>query len=767
MGRCAGSDVHAPAKIVRSTLFFVLVSGTLAIEARAQARPGPTDSVAIVLGAQYRAGGLRSLLWGDHYRAAWTSTVTLPLLDIAGYAGGLTPERTGGGSQTSSLILRGADGRRYMFRLIDKDPTRGLPEELRDEPIVDFLQDQVSSLHPFGPVVVDLLEDAAGVLHPTPIPFLMPDDPALGPFRDAFAGRAGMLVERLGEEVEGGPRFEDLVDVIDGDAIFDRLSGGGSRIDDTAFLTARLLDLVIGDWNRHRGQWSWGRQRDGTTWLPIALDRDHAFSRRDGIVPSAARFLVRGFVGFRETYPDIDALHFGARELDRRFLVELDRTAWDSVALALQGKLTDSIIDQAVRRLPDALYALDGPILARALKRRRDELPAAATELYDLLTEVVEIHLTDGPEEVSVTRLPEGRVEVFARSRSQGGSPSPPATRYRRLFHPSETEEIRIFLGADDDLVLVTARGGGDTRDPIDSSPAPIVDSVVSSPMILVVGGPGDDEIRYESNVLSVSFYDAMGDNRVTGLAPSRRIISKPYDPQSWQFGDAGEIGSGPPVDWGSWVVPDGRLDFSSDYGLFLGLGARRFTYGFRRDPYQRRLRLVGGISTQGKFHAELEADLRIEASARHITLQASASELDVVNFFGFGNDTRRFTTSDSADVQRRALSFSPRFGNQLSRRLDIGFGLTLEASNTVAATNPFIAPENPDLPTAVEPVEGSGGFVLAGAFADVRFDSRDDRQRATRGVLVRARASAYPGILDLSDAYGSLEASGTDLPIA
>ncbi len=57
-------------------------------------------------------------------------------------------------------------------------------------------------------------------------------------------------------------------------------------------------------------------------------------------------------VTFGEKYPKYYQLNWHAREVDRRFLVELDRRTWDSVATALQRTLTDSVIQR--RREPDA-----------------------------------------------------------------------------------------------------------------------------------------------------------------------------------------------------------------------------------------------------------------------------------------------------------------------------------------------------------------------------------------------------------------------------
>ena len=55
---------------------------------------------------------------------------SIPMLLPQG-AGGLTATQRGGGEQTKSLRFKGADGREYQFRSLDKDPVAALPPELR------------------------------------------------------------------------------------------------------------------------------------------------------------------------------------------------------------------------------------------------------------------------------------------------------------------------------------------------------------------------------------------------------------------------------------------------------------------------------------------------------------------------------------------------------------------------------------------------------------------------------------------------------------
>src|SRR5687768_17945785 len=84
------------------------------------------DTVVAAPGVQYRAEWLRRTMLGANYRALWATPVPFEVLDLATFAGGLTPTRRGGGLQTKSLRLKGADGHEYVFRSLDKDPSRAL-----------------------------------------------------------------------------------------------------------------------------------------------------------------------------------------------------------------------------------------------------------------------------------------------------------------------------------------------------------------------------------------------------------------------------------------------------------------------------------------------------------------------------------------------------------------------------------------------------------------------------------------------------------------
>ena len=206
-------------------------------------------------GERYRAGPLHRLILGQHYRDLWTTKVEVKVLDLETFAGGLQPIRSGGGRQTRSLRFLGADGREYSCRSVDKDPSAILDPILRETVVEDLVQDGISAAHPFGALVAAPVLEAASVLHVDPQLVLLPDDPGLGEFRDEFAGMLCLIEERPDENEGDRTAFGGTNRVISSERLMERLDEGPQdRVDARAFLTARIVDLFLGDWDRHRGQ---------------------------------------------------------------------------------------------------------------------------------------------------------------------------------------------------------------------------------------------------------------------------------------------------------------------------------------------------------------------------------------------------------------------------------------------------------------------------------------------------------------------------------
>ncbi|HEX5872468.1 MAG TPA: hypothetical protein VFY65_18690, partial [Longimicrobium sp.] len=503
----------------------------------------------VVAGARYRAGGLTRLFNGDEYRAEWTAPIRVPFLDPRTFAGGLTVEEAGGGMATESLRMRGADGREYVFRSVDKNAERGLPEDLHDSFIEWITQDLVSAKHPGSAHVVPPLLEAVGVLHVVPVMYVMPDHPFLGEFRERFAGRLGQVEERpedaeVDEDAPNAPRparsFASADRVIGTERLLERLEEDpDERVDSREYLAARLVDMVTGDWDRHADQWRWAgfKRDDRWTWRPIPRDRDNAFSDYEGISSATARAFAPNLTRSGARWRDLPGYLQLPMALDRRFLADLDRRAWDSVTASVRSRLTDEVIGRAVRAMPAEYQPLGAEEMAEAIRSRRDRLDQASAYFYDWVSGDVDIRATDESERAEVERLADGSVDVRLFASRDGRTPY-----FRRRFVPGETREIRLYLQGGDDRATVTG-----------TAPRSI--------QVRLIGGGGDDELIDESAAgggrLTV-FHDDRGDNR---FAPGReaRVDTREYDPvpvRRWgNQPNPRDFGSdfAPVVPWAGW----------------------------------------------------------------------------------------------------------------------------------------------------------------------------------------------------------------------
>lgn len=696
----------------------ILLGGTPAA-AQLPAAPIVAEStVTVTAGAHYGAGALHRFLFGSHYRDLWTTPVAVPVLDLRRAAGGLTPTTAGGGFQTKSLRFRGHDSLEYGFRSIDKDPSN-LLAELRGTFIEDILRDQTSSAHPAGPALVAPLQDALDLLYPWRRMVLLPDDSLLGRHRDRFRNTLGFFEPR--PIVKPGLRpFAGASEILDSEELFPRLRASpADRLDTGTFLRARLFDVFIGDWDRHRGNWGWARFGEETPrrWVAVPEDRDQAFIRFDGVMLALARIVAPRLTNFGPGYSSMFGQTFNGRELDRWFLTGLEASVWDSVAGWMQERLTDSVLAAAVQAMPAEYQALDGTRMLEALTARRDRLRQMARAYYDFLADAVDLHGTDAAETATIVWHEDGGVSVAI---AESGA----APYLARRFHPAETREVRLYLYGGADRVLVR----GETRGRI---------------LLRVIPGPGADELVNTAPTL-VRLYSADGDSAVGRVRIDRRV---------WE--DVPLLEDVPQRDWGAdWrVMP--WAGFGPDVGLFAGLGFVRYGYGFRYRPWDSRLQVRGGWATEaatGRVQATIHlyrSNSRLQAE-----VQAEYSGIEVLNFHGFGNATdasgpREFFRVNHHQVALRGgpvIPLSPavtvRLGARV-RRLE-----TEERPGRILETLPGLY--------------GTGAFAQLDLAGEVQLDTRDVPAAARSGVRLVARGIVHPEVFDVQSTYATLEGAAS-----
>ncbi len=405
--------------------------------------------VTIKAGSQYQRSGLHNFLWGRHYRSEWNTPVKVQSVLIDTLEGGLTPIKMGGGRQSKTLRLQDAKGKQYVLRSIDKTYTKALPEVFQGTFVEAIANDQVSTAHPFSAITIPMLAETAKVYHTNPRIIYIPDQAALGEFRDEFKDQLYLFEERpAGFQGDAG-NFGNTEDVDGTEKMLRKIfEENDRRVDQLAFVRARLFDMFLSDWGRHEDQWRWANfnQGDIKIYRPIPRDRDQAFTKFDGLLVGVG--IKAGDLAYLQsvdyTIKNIPGYNFQARHLDRQLANEPTLDQWINIAKDLQQLLTNQVIENAVKQLPPELYPISGSELAEKLRARRDKLVDFAREYYHVLSKQVDITGSQSKEVFVVTGLDDDHVKVELYDLKKNGERRDTAY-YSRIFNASETEEVRIY----------------------------------------------------------------------------------------------------------------------------------------------------------------------------------------------------------------------------------------------------------------------------------------------------------------------------------
>ena len=440
--------------MIKTWSFVLLLSG-VAVCSAAQSVAAPVapkgDSATVAASLKYQHPSFfQRLFLGKNYRTAWATPVTVPVFHLTQM--GFTIKELGGGQQTKSLQLLDRSGHGWALRTIDKDVEKALPPEYRHTLAQRVVQDMVSAAHPYAPLAIPVLAQATGVLVASPKFFFVPNDTALGEYNALFRNTLCLLEDR--EPTPDNSETENT-----GDFIETLLKNNKIQIDEIAVLRARLLDMLIGDWDRHQDQWRWGFEKDenGKKAYAIPRDRDQAFFYSKGLLVKLARLVAaKHLVGFAPTTSKLKKLNAKSWNFDRTFMNGLDEAAWRQTTEAFIAALPDTVLQAAVEKLPPEVYPLHGPLLQKKLISRRNSLLKDALRYQRFLASYVTIAGTNEPDRFVITTTKDSiTVQQYS------GADFVKRV-YNRTFHRRDTYKVSIVgLGGADEFVQAS---GGASR---------------------------------------------------------------------------------------------------------------------------------------------------------------------------------------------------------------------------------------------------------------------------------------------------------------
>lgn len=693
---------------------------------------GITDSTQVSAHAGYNdVSGIHRWLFGENYRREWAVNTKLPVLHIGQLNGGMTPIRQGGGMQSKSLRLKAANGEEWVLRSVEKIPDKLLPEGLMNTFVIDWVGDEFSAQHPYSALVVPPLAEAAGVPHAHPVIGVVGDDPELGEYRKTFAGLVCLLEERepTGHSVATIKMEERLV------------KSYNNRLDGEGFLRARMLDLLIGDWDRHEDQW---RFTDSTnnginTWTGVPRDRDQVFHLAEGLFPSIASvsWLDPTLEHYEGDIPRVKWSLFKTRFLKAFPDQQLTYDRWMQLANEFVKAETDQVLEESLRRLPKATYDIRHDVLFAKLKARRDHIPAAVSEYYKFINRIADLRLTAKAENITIADAADRGLDITVRKVDKKGITGD--TLWKVHYYPDITKELRLYTSGGADQVHI-------------NTPA--------SPIRLrLVDSTGENTIDVAAAAHWVNVYGPRQRSVFTG-DQSRIRPHFSVDTMNNRFQSTNL--------YSIWM-PLATAAVNADDGFLLGLG---FKYtgvdGFRKLPYSTRQSLMVThafasdafrVHYTGEWIDEIgKADLVLE-----VDLQGPANR---INFFGLGNETSLDKSGNYHRFYRARYdiyNFSPSLRWQTGKQSDFSAGPAIQhyRYNDGDNIDRFIG-SNQARRFAFDSLTIGNTKMHVGLAVNFTSNRRDNPILPKSGYFFTADLVGFKGINDVANNYSQLKGEFT-----
>lgn len=667
----------------------------------------------ISAGPQYKRSGWHQLLWGKNYRKEWTTPVKLPTFLLENEKGGLIPEKEGGGHQTTSLHLKTKEGKDYSLRSVDKRLGKVLPEEFLGTFIEQLVNDEVSMSHPYAAATVPGMAAAAGIYHTSPIYVYLPQQNALDTFNNKYGNKVYLFEQRLKGDWSNDSNLGSFDDFVDTEEMMKKIfSETEDRVDQKAFLRARLFDIFLGDWDRHEGQWAWGVKKEGdkTLFVPVPQDRDQVYFKHNGLILDLAVEAsgLSYFQSFKSKIGNVNKLSYEERGIDRLFTNQLNYKDWESIGQNLKAALTDPVIEEAVKKLPSEIYAVDGKKIIAALKARREQIPGFTKKYYDFLAKEVEITGTHGTEYFDVTPINEDEVSVKLFNKTKEGDKKTEPF-YSRTFSEKETKEIRLYGLDGKDVYTIE----GNANNPI---------------RIRIIAGEDADSIINKTGGKKIYVYDDK-DNKdyIEGQNVKPRFSNDTgvhaYVFRSYLYEKRG-------------IKP--TFFYSDEDRFYVGLGYGWEHHKWRKLPYAFKQDISVHYSlSQSAFSLTYKGLFPNAIGKFGLSLLGNLDAIRWRNFYGLGNET--LLTTQDKDF------------NRMQTREALGsIGLNRKFGNSFVALNTFY--------NSVKIINDAGRYVakqiapgsskvfdtknFAGAAFTYYFQSLNDKAVPTKGITLEGNAS-------------------------
>lgn len=196
-----------------------------------------------------------------------------------------------------------------------------------------------------------------------------------------------------------------------------------------------------------------------------------------------------------------------------------------------------------------------------------------------------------------------------------------------------------------------------------------------------------------------------------------------------------------PPRDYGHDWRAGAMFGISPEDGLFLGGGPILYGFGFRAFPFVYRMELLGGVALRtGAFKITYSALFPAIARQTSLDLQVHASDLEIRNFYGFGNASTRDDDWEEADyymVSSREYLVRPALHIKLLPTASIDIGILFKHFQVRKKPGRYVGTFDPDI------LGDDRSFVGAGV--SIVVDHRDRSIATSKGFYISVSGWNFP----------------------
>ncbi|MFG6687769.1 metallophosphoesterase [Mariniflexile sp. HNIBRBA6329] len=627
----------------------------------------PKEKIASVYtSVETTKGNVYKWLWGERYRKYYSTEVKVPTVSLDTLFGGLVPVRKGGGHQSKSLRLIDEKGREYVMRAIKKSALQYLQAVAFKDQYVEgqfnntytegLLLDVFTGSHPYAPFAVGTLSDAVGIYHTNPTLYYVPKQRILGQYNDEFGDELYMVEERADSGHGDKASFGFSNTLISTDDLLSKLNKDEDFVlDESAYIRARLFDMLIGDWDRHEDQWRWAEFKENgkTIYRPVPRDRDQAFSiMADGKLLSLATALVPDLRLMKSYDAELKSPKWFNLEpypLDMALINKSGRDVWSQQVDKIVANLSDEVIDRAFLNFPKEVSDETIATIRQKLIGRKGNLQKISDAYYNHINKYAVIKGTNKDDWFDVERKQNGETKVTAFRIKKGEKAD---VIHQRVYSSKETKEIWIFGLDDEDVFKIS----GYSDNPI---------------KIRLIGGQNKD-IYDVDNGKRIKIYDYKSKKSDFVSRKGNIKLTDDYETNVYDYKKLKNSSNQFVPTFGS----------NPDDGFKIGISNTYKNYGFERNPFtsQHVLKAAYYFATNG-FELGYNAEFAKIMGNFNLGFDAIYTSPNfAINFFGYGNETINLDDDFGMDYNRvkiRTVKLSP----SLIWRGQMGSGFKLAIS--------------------------------------------------------------------------------------